>query len=311
MGTWYPLALPPEGPPETSKGWFWPGLLFDQERGALEVAHGQPPWPPFVPLADGAPLLKGHKLLHADWKRGTLATLFQGPGNACVLRLFPCSAGVPALSLAASPSSMPTLSNGGRLLAYQRRVGQVEVRPTGGGSPLRQTLVGRFHNNVGVELGERWLGLSFDRTHHLIRWDRGRLAHKCLRGPDGKLLLRVEMSSEPFASSASPPADVPSVSARTNQMPDFLRYDTHRFRGAAWLNLRAVVDAFGQVFLFERSGYLVCAFFAYRLALAAWMPDGTCLGPTTLLGRSETPGAAEKIGQALQAAWERGRGTTS
>ncbi len=66
------------------------------------------------------------------------------------------------------------------------------------------------------------------------------------------------------------------------------------------------MDRFSQVALFEHDGTLVCMFFAFRQQIAAWMPDGTCYGPVELLGRPATPGAAETIGEALHAAWERG-----
>ncbi len=98
---------------------------------------------------------------------------------------------------------------------------------------------------------------------------------------------------------------------RSCPLPAFLKYDTSRFRMAAWRNLIAVVDAFGEVFLFEHTGKLVCAFFVFRTRIAAWMPDGTCMGPAALLGRPETPEAMKHIGQALLQAWQRGEGVAS
>ena len=47
--------------------------------------------------------------------------------------------------------------------------------------------------------------------------------------------------------------------------------------------------------------------FAFRQQLAAWLPDGTGFGSPALLGCSPTPGAAAKIGRALQAASLRGK----
>ena len=45
-------------------------------------------------------------------------------------------------------------------------------------------------------------------------------------------------------------------------------------------------------------------FFMYQGRLAAWAPPDVRLGPASLLGRPPTPGADEKIGRALLAAWE-------
>jgi hypothetical protein len=302
---WYPLRLHPDWPKHPHCE-FWPWLHFDSEKGALTLHHVAPPWQTFVPLADGSPLLRGHRLLWADWRENALATLFRGPEGPRVLRVFRGPDGVPALSFAVKGPSTLVVSNDGRLLAYQRRAGQVEVRPTDGGPPLLHTFVGRFHNNIGIEFGGCWLALHFDRTAHLIRWDRGHLVHKCMRGPDGRAALRAELTSSPLVGSASVLDEVESSTAQTKSLPSAVEYDRQRFRSAAWHYLVAVVDAFGQVFLFSRLGDLVCAFFAYRQALAAWMPDGTCYGPAALLGQPETPGAAEKIGQALLAAWPSG-----
>jgi hypothetical protein len=50
-------------------------------------------------------------------------------------------------------------------------------------------------------------------------------------------------------------------------------------------------------------------FFTFRSGLAAWMPDGTRFRTAAFMDGPATPGAAERIGQALLAAGQPGRGT--
>ena len=63
------------------------------------------------------------------------------------------------------------------------------------------------------------------------------------------------------------------------------------------------VDRLGQVAISGRSG-LICMFFIFRDQIAAWAPDGTRLGPMSILGRAPTPDGAERIGAMLRGAIE-------
>jgi hypothetical protein len=219
-----------------------------------------------------------------------------------MLRLFRGPCGIP---LASFPQAKNTqrfaLSNDGRLLAREISQGRVEIRDAlAGGPPRHVTLVGRFHPDVQVELGERWLTIQINKTIHVIRWDRGTLIVKSARvslAAVKQALMEVGLANG-------------SVPARFGCLPPFLPPDAgERFCRAAWSNLIAVVDRFGEVALFEATGELVCLFFAFRQQIAVWMPDGTCHGPASLLGRPATPDALDKIGAALRAAWERGERT--
>jgi hypothetical protein len=151
-----------------------------------------------------------------------------------------------------------------------------------------------------VELGERWLSLVIDRKVHLARWDRGALELSLAEGTPRRVL------QQEFADTG---ISTEGTRALPGRIPAFLKDDPVRFRLAAWRNLIAVVDPYGEVFLFEQTGDLVCAFFAFRQDLAAWMPDGSCLGSEALLGRPATAGAARIMGEALRRAWERGETT--
>jgi hypothetical protein len=297
------LPLPPQGdgePADLKAEWSWPWLYFSPSGGTLIPRHVVPEWQRFTPLADGRTVLRGSRLVAASCQGHTLAALFHhNPGDVSTLHLFRGPDGVPAGQFT-QPHGLRhfALSGDGRLLARQVRSGQAEVRDVPAGGPPRcHTPRGRFHHGVAVELGECWLSLEIGKTLHLICWDQGRLSFSRGRGPGAHGvkddLLRAGLCNG-------------GVRARDRSLPDFLnRVNSGRFRAAAQNNLTAVVDAFGEVALFEPDNALVCMVFAFQEQVAAWMPDGTCYGPEALLGQRATPGALETIGRALKAAWDR------
>jgi hypothetical protein len=306
------VPLPPQddGEPAVSSGGFRRPVLhfvpldkrMDTRMDTLMLRGVMPGWDAFTPLADGRPALAGRTLMRAECRRDVLAVLFLNPDRGKELWLFagPDGRTLTTLLLPFDRDAF-ALSPDGRYLAVQRGPAQVEVRETArGGSLVGGSPVGRYHNNIVVHLGEWWLTLTIDRRVHLLNWSTGTLAHQHYQPGDSPKLSILH-----FGSKADPLRE-PGAQALPGRVPSFLGYDRARFRLAAWRNLIAVVTIYGEVFLFERSGELVCGFFAFRQQVAAWMPDGTCLGPETLLGRPETPDAARRIGRALVEAWQRG-----
>jgi hypothetical protein len=302
----YPLPIQGAGEPSAADShWEWPQMHFDRESGTIRLKNVRPAWEQFTPLSDNEPILKGCKLEGADCQGHTLAALFSNPLKPAVwamLRLFQGPSGVP---LAAFPQPRNarrfTLSSSGRLLAREIGRGRVEIRDVLGSTvPQHVTAVGRFHPQVQVELGDCWLSLRIDCTVHLAYWQRGVLVLKSGRWDQERVKAVLKE------------ADLSTNSARATlagRRPDSLPLDPgQRFGPTAHHHLFALVDRFGEVALFEPTGELVCMFFAFR-QLAVWMPDGTCYGPTSLLGRPATPGALERIGAALRAASERGERT--
>jgi hypothetical protein len=280
--------------------WRRSALHFDPRSGAL-APDVCPAWPPFTPLADGLPALSGRTLMRAECCRDVLAVLLHTPERGKELWLFqgPTGQTITTLPLPFERDAF-TLSPDGRYLAMQRGSCQVEVRETApGGLVIGSSPVGRHHNNVVVHLGDRWQSITIDRRFHLVEWASGTLIHRytedSMNAAWSVAHLRRTLDER--------------TQALPGRVPGFLGYDRVRFRLAAWRNLIAVVTMYGEVFLFEHTGEVVCGFFAFRDDLAAWMPDGTCLGPEALLGQRETPAAAGRIGAALLDAWQRGEGT--
>jgi hypothetical protein len=292
------LPLQPDGEPSDQQcPWNWPSLSFSPASGTISLRDVVPPWEPFTPLADGKPLLHGEEILSASCQGHTLALLSRrGSNMAAILRLFRGPEGMP-LEQFTQPAGFErfALSADGLLVARKVRSSQVEIRDVlAGGPPRCLTLCGRFHDVVVVELGDCWLTLRIGETLHLVRWNEGRLVFGL-----GRAAYKAFVEDE-VARTSAPPVCTLAVPGR---LPDFLDGWTGRYRATAWSNLVAVVDVYGQVALFTHGGQLVCMFFAFRNQIAAWAPDGTCYGPEALLGQRSTPGALERIGAALRAAW--------
>src|SRR5262249_30076752 len=140
----------------------------------------EPPWPPFVPLADGRPVLKGARLLFAKYRGDVLAIDCYDPdrGGQRVLRLFRGPDGT-ALGELAQPPRLPgvvALSPDGGRLAREISRTEIEVRQFQHGLRLiGSSPRGKCHQGLVLELGEMWLTLQAGRSTHLLRWDRGRL----------------------------------------------------------------------------------------------------------------------------------------
>jgi len=246
----------------------------------------------FTPLVDGQPTLRGHKLLMAQCYQATLAlalTKAGTPDKTVRLCLYRIPEGVSLGEYKQQANQWAhTLSSDGRLLARQISPVQVEIRPRGESTWGRvMTPRGGFHSGAMMQLGDRWLRLQVTSSSHCVRWDRGvlecTLEKRGLHGGEGGL-------------------------AELRRLPAWVAYDPHRFLRAAWYNLAAVMDRFGQVFLFDRQGELVCSLIAFQDSLAIWMPDGTCYGSETLLPGWRPPDARKRIGERLLEAWQAGEG---
>jgi hypothetical protein len=285
-----------ENRPATGSG---PFLRLDRAAGRLTLEGANPPWMPFVPVADGRPVLTGARLLFAQCRGNVLAVdcYYPDPGGQRVLRLFRGPDGTTVGELV-QPPRLPghiALAPDGRRLAREVGRCEIEVRDLDAGLRLvAATPRGKCHQGVAVELGEMWLTLRAGHSVHLLRWDRGVLDCGFSIG-DRDQLLRRQLAGTSLASRGA--------RAIGGGLPAFVHYDRQRFQAAAHDRLIAVVDVYGHVALFERTGALVAIFFAFRSLLAGWLPDGTRFGPVALLGGPPTPDAARRIGAALHEAW--------
>jgi hypothetical protein len=276
---------------------------IDSETGEVHLP-ALPAWRSFIPLADGLPALRYWVAEQFQCRRQTLALL-----TSCsmlrkekVLRLFRGPAGRPLASYPMRAARhLFTLSEDGEHLV--RLVGEywVEVNRVGDDNRLIfSTRAGGFSSRLRFVLGESWLFLATTKNHrHLVRWFR--------KGVERLSWHNKEAGVNQDAYYFTKPPDRTRVESTQKGVPALGEYDRERFVLGASLYVMAIADRFGQVAIFDVDQQLICMFFAFRERIAAWMPDGTRLGPASLTGGPETPDAATKIGEALSQACERGR----
>jgi hypothetical protein len=269
-----------------------PCLCFDVSTGQIRPAHGERTWHPFVPQADGKPVLRGATLYRACCA-GSVLALTSWRDRETVLRLFRAPDGATIREYAHKVTAWGfTLSRDGRRLARQVGDCKLAITDIDSGRHVFLPRFGGYHQDVGVEMGDRWLALRAGESAHLVHWLDGRLrSHRLDRGTVSR-----------GASGGAVPWLPPGPRARPDQLPAFARYDPQRIVAGISGRLTVVVDCFGQVAVFGRSAKLVCMFFAFNGRIEAWAPDGTRWPGT---GRGD-----EIIGAALTAAWERGGSAT-
>ncbi len=129
--------------------------------------------------------------------------------------------------------------------------------------------------------------------HALIRWDRERLE-----------VNRKDHPTQVFQQLGGVVAESGDLPVQTSGWA----WARHRFgRQVKHGALRILLDGFNHVAVLGRDDRLIAMFFIGDEDFAAWMPDGTCLGASRLIGGPPTKAAAERIAAAMRAA-ERGEG---
>jgi hypothetical protein len=277
-------------------------VSLEPSRGEVVVNDGvNPPWPPFIPLADGRPILKGARFLDARYRAHTLAVKVEHPnaGGRYALYLFRGPGGETLANYRLDVAEYAyALSPHGEHLAVQTGPGSLRIYHVGeGGKPRCSVFQGGYPQQVTLSLYRHLFILGVGATHfHTVHWLHGK--------------LELVHSQKAVAWSAKPNSEarvlfdrthsfVPSFSA-TGHLPFIIGQHPERFVCAVELDgLLAVLDRFGQVSILDPNHNLVCMFLARRNQIGVWMPDGSRAGSALLTGGPPTPGALEKIGQAL------------
>lgn len=162
--------------------------------------------------------------------------------------------------------------------------GQFLVYRIGSMSPILTTAPGRVHNPLSVRLGRTSMNIIIGENQHVLSWREGPLFHSYKRVRKDDTLDHATVID----------------SRRTHP---FFAYDPARFYAYASKDVDAVIDATGQVIIFDpHRNRLACFFLVWRDELAIWLPDGTRYGPPHLTGGPAWSSALEKIGNALRAA---------
>ena len=299
------LLVIPEGDTLPMRG---RALCLRPGSGAIGIREEPERWRQFIPLADGRPKFKGAQVLRARWHGDVLAVAVGLADGRRVLHAFSASDSWPSLGEFALARDVRdfALSRDGRRLAWRVGGRQIGIHGVDGAglSPLI-TPKGRVHDRLDVEFHRKFLAVQAGRHAHLVRWDRGPLEFARTEGPVRKIVAREFEKSERALTRLV--ARVSEIVTSASLGGDKWRKDsydeTRFFATASVFGLKLAVDRLGQVAISGRSG-LICMFFIFRDQIAAWAPDGTRLGPMSILGRPPTPDGAERIGAMLRAAMQ-------
>ncbi|MCC6150186.1 MAG: hypothetical protein IT461_08045 [Planctomycetes bacterium] len=275
-------------------------IMYSRSRGQVSLdctQQGQQ-----KPLLDGSPFLQGASILEAQTVNGlwALKVLSKSVTKLHILR------GSEAVHL----HELDVPADRGNFLLHDSckaalNVGEglkvVELGAAGRALPLPK--LAKCHNELFFEVGDYALSVYGGKFTHTLRWDHGKLeaTHK---------IGRVAFTHAGRKSGAASADGHGIVVHAEHGRPPMLNLDAARFAKFAFApcGLCFVSDVYGQLFVLTPDGACVAALFVYRATVAAWLPDGTRYGPSSLTGGSTTPDALGRIGRALQAAVKGGAG---
>jgi hypothetical protein len=265
--------------------------------GQLSYRQGAGETRSLIPLADGQPALKGRHLLQTRQGGDILAVLAEGSSGAALYFVSISREMLVGIFSLGGRNGTGTfaLSRQGTRFALLRGDRELEVRDVPGHGPpvfvspkedsrVHFATLGRSCLLVReFDAGET----RFLRAQCLIRWDQGRLevVHR-------EVYSILSILGGVIAQSRSLPTG--KISVHHDPMR-FVQHVEHE-------SLCFLIDRYNQIAAVNRSGELLALFYITREEVAAWLPDGTCLGPRRLIGGEPTPGAAERIAAVLRSA---------
>jgi hypothetical protein len=256
-----------------------------------------------VPVADGLPALKGARIVSVQHGGDVLAVQVEA-ASAPDLWFISKSRAAVIGSCSSGPGGLArgwfALSRDGQRFARRFGQDQVEVRDVPGDRPPLLVTPREYLWIHFASLGRSCLlvreldqfGARRPHAHVLIRWDGERL--EVDHADPVQVFQRL---GGVVAESRSLPPQ------RTPPYCDAGRFVQIIEHGA----LRILIDQFNHLAVLGADDRLVAMIFTAGREFAAWMPDGTRLGASRLIGGEPSPAAAERIAAALRAA-ERGQG---
>lgn len=263
-------------------------LLHDRVSGVIRIRSGAKS-KTIHPKADGKNLFEGVAILQALFAGGTLAIRSQLSMSDSRWHLIDVEEPSNIIELVVGPKNDPisTLSSDGSCFAHSLQSGRVAVhRCVEGGPQVLVTAAGKHHNNLAIRLGKTAMHIVIGHKRHCLMWSNGCLAHQYER------LQKQTQIDEGWW-----------VANQRGQQHPLAAYDPDRFVSIASNAIDVLIDATGQIIVFDpQRKRIVCIFKVRRRNLAAWMPDGTRYGPADMIGGPATPDALQRIGAALRQA---------
>ncbi|WP_422926617.1 hypothetical protein [Singulisphaera sp. PoT] len=262
-------------------------LELDSSTGSILLGGSSGITRSHVPKAEGRPILIGASVIARKASGGVYGAIL-GTSHRRILVLFSMRSRNPLATI-----NVERNCEGFALRRNARRVGlrvgknRVEVYNTWSrNSTFLKTEGSPNPSDLTLNLGSKFLAIRRKNEARLLHWDDGIL---------GVEVIQPNHSIFELRSYSGPP-----IYAKLGSRNDGLRYDEARFqRGATIATMTALVDAFDHIYLFDSQSRFLCVFLLVDSHVAAWMSNGTRLGPSQVLGGVATPDAAERIGKVL------------
>jgi hypothetical protein len=276
---------------------------LDATTGTLTYRRGSGEVRSLTPMSDGRPALAGARIASVHHGGDVLAVQVEASAAPDTWFISMSRSAVIG-SVSSGPGGVArgwfSLSRDGQRFARRFGQDQIEVRDVPGDRPPVLVTPREYLWVHFASLGRSCLlvreldqfGARRPHVHLLIRWDR-----------EGLEVDHIDPVQE-FQRLGGAIAE--SRSLPPERMPP--RCDPVRFvQVIEHGTLRVLIDQYNHLAVLGAHDRLVAMFFTAGREFAAWMPDGTRLGASRLIGGQPSPAAAERIAAALRAA-ERGEG---
>jgi len=280
-------------------------IAHSPSRGSLQFGGAAAAWR--TPLLDGRPLLAQSLMVEAQQVSDCLVVKTSRTGKMR-LHVLRGEELIHQHELEVGATTGNYLLHDSHLLAICQPDESVRVLDLDSGPrQVMRTSGSKCHNELFFEVGNFALSVYGGKFTHILRWDHG------------KLEATHRIGHVAFTQGGRRPGVIVApeligihVNAQTGR-PPMLSLAPERFHKFAVspAGLFFVSDTYGQLFVLEPDGAVVVAFFIYRATVAAWLPDGTRYGPSSITGAATSPDALGRVGRALRDASQRALGATS
>jgi hypothetical protein len=260
-------------------------MRLDPLSGAVSVHFSPDHKMTCTPQSDGRPALEAGRIVYGRSSPDLVAALVHAPRQDSLVAF--TVRPHPSFQCWPLPEKVKSfaLDRHGHDAALQFEGRRLEVRALGGGpTPRFVAPVGRCHSTLDVALGRRSLMIKIGSYGHRIHWDGAQL----------------EWSLGSASDSLHRTTDSSMVSA--TRIPRERSFAGRFTSGCTAYRLSILVDIFGQIVVCNARDDLVCMFLIMREKIAAWLPDGTQVGPVSMIGGPSTPLGLERVGNALRLA---------
>lgn len=249
----------------------------------------------YAPTRDGIASTFGASILSAKLAENAIAIEYRSQSDRTEIHVLNRRRGEPIATFDLSDqrrgrSITYAISRKGDSLAYQDRNANVIrlLDPSTRTESTLKILTGRPQETPIVMVSKFYMLIHMDHRSFALDWKSGVLEITRSRR---NLLLPDEKALASRCHALKPIAQVDSNA-------------TGRVIAALDAGVSVLLDRYGQIFVQNARGKLVCAFFTIRNEVCGRTPEGARFGPPDVVGGAETPQAFAKFGSALAEAFQ-------